>query len=238
MRSVSVRRPSHATVIAYLALFVALAGTAVAAKKIQSRDIAKNAVKTNKIADAAVSNRKIANFAVNTSKLADEAVTEDQLAPDSVSGNKIQQSSIGTGKLREGAVETDKIADLAVTNPKLADGAVTGSKVADGAVTAAKVSGPLGLGSVAAILTEETIDPGAALDPGCEFQDVLVPGIQNGDSVLVLPRYPPPSALSSVIYPVAGYSTVANTVSIGVCNPTNATIMNPGAQPVTIAVFG
>jgi hypothetical protein len=224
MRSVSVRRPSHATVIAYLALFVALAGTAVAAKKIQSRDIAKNAVKTNKIADAAVSNRKIANFAVNTSKLADEAVTEDQLAPDSVSGNKIQQSSIGTGKLREGAVETDKIADLAVTNPKLADGAVTGSKVADSSLT---------LADYARAVVDASPDPPALGSGDCIGLDVTVAGVQAGDMVAVYNVDPASTQVLAAGASAPGSSP--GTVAVLFCNAGAG--VDAGPTPIKIALL-
>jgi hypothetical protein len=215
MRSVSLRRPSHATVVAYLALFVALAGTAVAATKIQSSDIAKNAVKTKKIANGAVTTPKIASFAVHNSKLADNAVTEEKLAPDSVSGNKIQQASIGTGKLREGAVETEKIAD--------------------GAVTAPKVSGPLGLVRVAAVVQEAFPDPPNIPTGQCDdAPNVSVSGIQAGDSILVLPK--PTTGNQADFAPVAGQIDPATgDVNVVFCN--GGAAVDPGPQRVTIAAF-
>jgi hypothetical protein len=227
VRSVPIRRPGHATVVAYLALFVALAGTAVAAKKIQSSDIAKNAVKTKKIADAAVTNPKIANFAVNNSKLADEAVTEAKLAPDSVSGNKIQQASIGTGKLRQGAVETDKIADGAVTGPKLADGAVTGPKVADAS---------LGLADVAQVVARVNLPTdGSIAQNTCEHATVAAPGLQNGDDVLVLPGTITggwPSQLMLGAYAPQGSTAVVAEV----CNTVVSSSV-PATVPITVLGF-
>jgi hypothetical protein len=49
-----IRRPSHATVVAYLALFVALAGSAYAVSKVGTRDLKKSAVTSAKIRDHAV----------------------------------------------------------------------------------------------------------------------------------------------------------------------------------------
>jgi hypothetical protein len=223
MSSLSRRRPSHATVVAYLALFVALAGTAVAAKKIQSSDIAKNAVKTKKIADAAVTNPKIANSAVNNSKLADNAVTEAKLAQDSVSGNKIQQGVIGTGKLRDAAVETDKIGDLAVTGPKLADGAVTGPKVVDGS---------LGLADVAQVVGRVSISVGPV--DTCENSMVSVPGLQNGDDVVVLPGSIT-NGWSSQMLLDAYAPQGSGTVAVRVCNIAVADFT--GSLPITVLGF-
>lgn len=50
-------RPSHATVVAYLALIVALSGSAYAASKIGSADIQRNAVKGKHIANGVVGSK-------------------------------------------------------------------------------------------------------------------------------------------------------------------------------------
>jgi hypothetical protein len=91
MTAPRIGRPSHATVIAYLALFIALSGTAIAATKIGSGQIKKGAVKEKKIATAAVT----------TNKLADAAVTEPKLANDSVSTSKVLKNTITQGKLAD-----------------------------------------------------------------------------------------------------------------------------------------
>lgn len=52
--------PSPGTVIALIALAVALGGTAYAAKKISTKQLANNAVKTKKIANGAVTRAKLA----------------------------------------------------------------------------------------------------------------------------------------------------------------------------------
>jgi hypothetical protein len=207
------RRPSHATVVAYVALFVALGGTAVAAK-IQSNEIAKNAVKTKKIANGAVTNPKLADFAVGNSKLADEAVTETKLAQDSVSGNKIQQAVIGTGKLREAAVESSKIAD----------GAVTGAKVQDGS---------LGLGDTAAVVLNTIADLGTINTDTCNPADIPVPGAQVGDRVSVMPRID--ASGEPQVFPVAGQAT-SGTVAVWFCNAGSQNV-NAENQAITIALY-
>lgn len=101
------RRRSPATLIAMLALIVALSGgTAYAAATIGTDDIK--------------------NKAVTTPKLDDGAVTTAKLGPQAVKPAKIAL----------GAVRTAKISDAAVTEGKLADDAVTTAKLQDGQVRA------------------------------------------------------------------------------------------------------
>jgi hypothetical protein len=75
MSKIRGKRPSPALVISVLALFVALGGSAYAAKKIGTKEIKANAVTTG----------KIKKNAVTTSKIKKEAVT----------GAKIKESSLG-----------------------------------------------------------------------------------------------------------------------------------------------
>jgi hypothetical protein len=68
------RWPSHGTVVAYVALFAALAtGGAYAADKIGSRDIAKKAVKSKHIAKNAVKSKHVKDGQLKVADLAEEA---------------------------------------------------------------------------------------------------------------------------------------------------------------------
>jgi hypothetical protein len=69
MSTVKNRLPSPAMVVAVIALVVALAGSAYAAKKITAQDLAKNAVKTKKMVDGAVTTAKLGDSSVTTPKL-------------------------------------------------------------------------------------------------------------------------------------------------------------------------
>jgi hypothetical protein len=163
-------RISSAHVIALVALFVALGGTAFAAATIGTGDIKngavtkkklhkkavtakkikgqavktgkirKLAVKTGRLADLAVATAKIANRAVATQKLADLAVTTGKLADLAVTTQKLADQAVSTDKIADLAVSTDKIADNAVTGPKIADLAVRTDKIADLAVTEPKIA--------------------------------------------------------------------------------------------------
>lgn len=82
MNQPSSRRITPAGVLAFVALVVALGGTATAARTlVQSRDIAPNAVKAHHIAPNAVTARNLAPNAVRTRNVAGGAVTEAKIAP-------------------------------------------------------------------------------------------------------------------------------------------------------------
>ncbi len=174
-------RPSHTTVVAYLALFVAIAGgTAVAAKKIGPDQLKKNAVTTKKIANGAVTTGKLANDAVTGGKLANGAVSEGKIDADAVTANKLAQNSVGTNKIRDEAVETAKIGAGAVTEGKIGNDAVVGSKVA---------AGSLPLGDIAQVVANVSTGVLGPIAPGgCTVNAGLaVPGLAAGDDVLVFP---------------------------------------------------
>jgi hypothetical protein len=88
------RRPSASLVISFLALAIAISGTAAALpgkNKVEGNDIKKNAVTSKKIKKNAVTSKKIKDLAVTASKLADGSVT----------GAKVADNSIGDSKLSE-----------------------------------------------------------------------------------------------------------------------------------------
>jgi hypothetical protein len=66
------RRPSHGTIVAYLALFVALGGSAYA--------VAANSVGTAQLQNGAVTNPKLATSAVGSGKIADQSIKNVDLS--------------------------------------------------------------------------------------------------------------------------------------------------------------
>jgi hypothetical protein len=87
------RRPSHATVVAYLALFVALGGVgAYAASKIGSKDIKRAAVKAKHIKPDAVRAQHMQDGAVGSAEIADASVTGPKVADASVAAAKLDLS--------------------------------------------------------------------------------------------------------------------------------------------------
>jgi len=219
-------RPSHATVIAYLALFVALSGTAIAAKKIGSDGLRKGAVTSKKIADAAVTTPKLANDAVTGGKLDNGSVGENKLAADAVTAGKLAQNSVGTNKIRDEAVESGKIANGAVTEGKIANDAVIGTKVA---------AGSLDLTDYARAVIDISPTPTAPLTSGtCQQISVAAPGVQAGDLPLVLQPVPTPDAR---IQAVSASSAVANQLDVLLCNYSPTSVAAPPAVPLRIALL-
>jgi hypothetical protein len=85
------RRPSHTTIVAYLALFVAVpGGTAFAAV------IAANKVNSASIIDGQVKTQDLANAAVGGVKIKDGAVAGGKVANNSLGGIDINEGTLGT----------------------------------------------------------------------------------------------------------------------------------------------
>jgi hypothetical protein len=98
------RRPSHGTVVAYLALFVALGGTAYAANEWTGRNIVNGSIKQVDLGANSVNSTKVVN--------------------NSIKGADILESSLGTvpkaSSVVPGAIGTAALADGAVTPAKQA----------------------------------------------------------------------------------------------------------------------
>lgn len=84
------KRLTYANVMSSIAVFLILGGaTAVAAKKIGSKQLKANSVTTGKIKRGAVTTAKLKNGLITTSKLADGAVTNPKLLDGAVTSNKV-----------------------------------------------------------------------------------------------------------------------------------------------------
>lgn len=206
-------RLSYANVMSTIAVFAVLGGgSAYAASKIQSGDIAKNAVRAKQIKAAAVTGAKLADGAVSTKKLADGAVEGAKLADGSVAEPKLAGGAVTEAKLGAGAVTGGKLGSGAVTEGKIADGAVTNSKLAAGAVTGDKVA--------ADTLTGANIDE-ASLDlvRTFEFGPRTFTGAENFtlegldrhtvENSLIQVFYNPSAEAESAWYPIPGVGSGA-----------------------------
>jgi hypothetical protein len=120
---------SPSMLVALLALFVALGGSAYA---VTTATAPANSVVTKSIKKGAVTPLKIASGAVGASQLALGAVGASQLAPGAVGASQLGAKAVGTGQLGDGAVGTTQ----------LADGAITGTKVGKSTITAGNIDLP------------------------------------------------------------------------------------------------
>ncbi len=106
MRRLSSHLPSPAMLVALLALFVALGGSAYAVKaatapanSVVTKSIKKGAVTSLKLAPGAVGTAQLGAKAVGSAQLADGAVGNGQLAAGAVTGSKIAPGTITAGNI-------------------------------------------------------------------------------------------------------------------------------------------
>jgi hypothetical protein len=93
------RRPSPSMLVAFIALSVALAGTATALPgraRVKTDDISRAAVRAKHIKSRAVQSKHIKSRAVTRSKIAKRAVSSNEVGQDALTGTNIVESSLGT----------------------------------------------------------------------------------------------------------------------------------------------
>jgi len=114
-------------VIAYLALFFALTGTAMAlpgTNSVDSGDIINGQVKSVDIANEKVNTGDLQDNQVRSSDVRDDTLTNGglgaaDLAPDSVGTSEIAPDSVGTSEIAPDSVGTSEIAGSAVRGSEL-----------------------------------------------------------------------------------------------------------------------
>ncbi len=126
-------RPSPALVIGCLALFLALTGSALAARaSIGSRQIVNGSVRTVDLRDSAVSSAKIA----------DATVTAGDLGTDSVGSDEIAKDAVNQDEIAENAVASPEVADQSLTANDLGPDSVGSSELQASSVRASEL-GPI-----------------------------------------------------------------------------------------------
>lgn len=128
-----------ATIIATIALIVALSGASYAATTIGTGGLKNKAVTRAKIASNAVTGPKIASGAVTARDLARGSVSAGKLASGAVTTSALANGSVAAGKLAANAVTAAALANGSVTTDKLGPNAVTGAKIAGSTITAANI---------------------------------------------------------------------------------------------------
>ncbi len=88
------RRPSHGTVVAYLALFVALGGTAYAVNTIGSSDVIDESLLSQDIKNLQVGTSDIALGAVFGSRIRDSGILSSHVVDDTLTGNDINEATL------------------------------------------------------------------------------------------------------------------------------------------------
>jgi hypothetical protein len=121
-----VKRPTFATVVALLALFIALGGPAEAQRLLGKGD---------------VTSREIKDRSLRTRDLARGTVRElTGTRNNSITEAKIANGAVTPGKLATGSVGTTALADNSVTATDLMNQTITGGQIADGALQAQDIA--------------------------------------------------------------------------------------------------
>jgi trimeric autotransporter adhesin len=132
-------------VVAFVALFIALAGTAVAlpgSNLVGRNDLRRGAVTTRAIHSGAVTTRKIHRGAVASGRIRDGAVTAGKLRPAAVTTSKLADGSVTQTRLAPGSVGSAQLDTAHITGFVVGDGSVrtmAGTAPARGDVTAPPV---------------------------------------------------------------------------------------------------
>jgi hypothetical protein len=125
-----VRRPSFATVIALIALFVALGGPAHAVDLLRNNSVGSATIKNRSIKVKDLSRKAVRrltatrNSSITEAKLRNRSVTPGKLAFGAVGSPAIADRSVGSVDLATGAVGTAQILDRAIGGSKVADGSL------------------------------------------------------------------------------------------------------------------
>jgi hypothetical protein len=160
------RKPTHGTVVAYLALFVALGGTAYAANTIGSADIIDESILSADIKDGEVKGSELKKNAVNSAKLEDGSVATIDLAPDAVDGAHVLDGSLTGADVSDGTLGSSDIMD-----DTFPGGGLGASDIATNAIGQPEIATD-GVGATE--IADDSIDAGEIVDFGLSNQDVGV----------------------------------------------------------------
>lgn len=128
------KMPSPGTAMGFLALVVALVGTASARQShviVRKGDIAKGAVTANALAKGAVKSKALAPNAVTAKALKKGAVTADDLASRSVTPRAIAPAAVGSSALAPDAVTSNALAPGSVYGGALGPVTVNTKQIQD-----------------------------------------------------------------------------------------------------------
>jgi hypothetical protein len=121
------RRPSLATAIALLALFVALGGPAQAAHFIDGK-LRRGAVGSAEVKDHSLKTSDLSNKTVRRLRTPrNNSVTEVTIANAAITGRKISPGAVGATAIADRSVTAADLAVNSVTGTQIADGSLTGS---------------------------------------------------------------------------------------------------------------
>jgi hypothetical protein len=149
-------RPSPALVIACLALFAALTGSAFAAgigkNTVRSPQIVDGTIRTVDLRDNAVAAGKIAPNAVDTTEIAENGVESADVAPDSLTAQDLGPASVTSSEVADQSLTADDLGPNSVGSSELQAGSVRASEL--GPIIQVSNSTPIAAGANGSVSVE------------------------------------------------------------------------------------
>jgi hypothetical protein len=185
-----IRNHIRSNVVGYVAVFIALSGTAYAVDgplpgqdTVGSADIIDNDVRTEDIRDGNVNTSDIDSEAVTTGKITNGEVRSADVADDStgfaLTGTDIANSTLGSDDLANGAVTGAKLGLFAVSSTRISPGAVSESKLNTNAVD------PEALAAINERRVSDTVGPGLTeLTSPCNSDEQVISGGGGGGGLV------------------------------------------------------
>jgi hypothetical protein len=141
MTSKSKFRPSPALVISCLALFLALTGSALAAKaSIGSNQIVNGSVRTVDLRDSAVNSAKVADTSITANDLGTDSAGTDEIAKDAVNSDEVAENAVTSSEVAADSLTVGDLASNSVASPEIADQTINSNDIGPNAVNADELS--------------------------------------------------------------------------------------------------
>jgi hypothetical protein len=205
------RRPSLATCLALLALFVALGGPAQASRFVEG-----------KLRSGSVTSAQVKDHSLKTRDLSRKTVRDLRETPNgSITEVKIANGAVTNRKLAPGSVGTSAIADRSVGAADLAAGSVTGTQVADGSLDArdlGRFSGRFQLANAIPVLHAGQCWSGVPADLAAERAKVDI----SNDLVIVTPDATWPQEKLSFMVKLEPVTPKPGRFTLAACNVTSS----------------
>lgn len=141
MTSKSKFRPSPAVVISCLALFLALTGSALAAKAtIGSNQIVNGSVRTVDLRDSAVNSAKVADTSITATDLGTDSAGSEEIAKDAVKSDEIAENAVTSSEVAPDSLTSGDLASNSVTSLEIDNQTINSNDIGPNAVNADELS--------------------------------------------------------------------------------------------------
>jgi hypothetical protein len=221
--------PSRSTVIALVALFAALGGTATAAKLINGKKIRKGTVTTRQVKDRTLTRRDLSRATiaalkgrlgpVGSEQIIDGSVALADLAPGSVDGTRVVDRSLTAGDLVTDTITSTELGTGSVGDDELGENSVGNSEIKGNAISRNQLRPSVLRAGTVTLTLGDVPAGGCAQQTAAGAANQIPAGAFTNTAILI----GAPAALPDGLE-VSGRSPDGNDLRIQACNHTNATV--------------